>query len=119
MKTVAFALLTLLVAAVPTHAEPLPGGWDECDDEIYLTPDKTSCKRIEIAEAGAPPQVTETTGNRLFLWGGVPDDESRSSVTGSSSVLGTLYGDSNGIRGLQRESFLYHGPRAPDHSLLI
>lgn len=118
MRIVALSLVTLLIAAaVPADADPMSAK-DECENRVYLPSERTQmCLRIDLASA--PAQAREPVGDRMFLMTADEPGDAKTQA-GTTTVLGTLYGDSNGLDGLQRSSITVVGKYRPaDDALLI
>lgn len=122
MRIVAlFAIPLLVFAAIPASAGPM-GPQDQCDDQVYtLTEEGTTCLRFSTYNA--PEEFTDRAGEHVFLWLGVPEaklSDSTNAITGTPSIVGILYGDTNGAGGLQREKKFTGGSMRPaDAALLI
>ncbi len=121
MRIVAIALLTLVVAAAsPAHADRMHE-LDDCSNQVFLPGESgTSCIRLELPEPVASAS-SEKLGGRLFIWTGDDGAKDTTTVTtGTAAILGTVYEDSNGYPGLQRDAaFLGGQTREPDQALLI
>lgn len=129
VRMVAIFFVALFVAAPLAIGAPGDGRHhgqnDMCPNEIFLDGSKPSCLRIDLD--GTSATVTDRTGPSLFLWLGdlgcdealchLPDrTPSKNIVTGSSGLFGILYGDTNGVPGLQR---ILIGGTPPDGVLLV
>lgn len=119
MRIVAISLFLMLVAtAIPVQADPLER-IDECENRLYLPTERTqSCLRFDLKERGAPQSIQDENGRYVFLWIADEGGDAKNRA-GMDSVVGTLYGDTNGLIGLQRTAIKQAWGAGPDSALLI
>lgn len=130
MRIVAIVLVSLFL--VPALAGAFPGDGtrygeqtDQCDNRLYTQGSKASCLRYDAGPSAASGKL----GERYFLWldpmecgAAVPTcvrialPLSDNAITGLPGLVAVLYGDTNGINGLQRNHILN---RPPDNLILV
>ncbi len=133
MRVVAIAL-TCLLLAIPAIALPGDGSkvgtYDSCANAVGTA--ATNCLRLTltVGSASPPSQATNVVGQHLYLWLGAAECRSTAcselppnqstTIYGTPTRVGIIFGDTNGIPGLQRNPVVQGGTTFPaDHSILV
>lgn len=121
MRPVAIIAILLLLPFTLADARPL-NHWDECRNEGVSPTARDNCIRLDLHTREEPvEEALESTGKHWFLWLGTPEaklTESENVFTGQQGLVPLLYGDTNGLEGLQRTGGNYGGYRAADSLVL-
>lgn len=113
------ALLLLLLSVTTVEADHRRlNEFDECSNHS-ISASTNNCIRFDQRSA---PEELEDGGKYWFLWLGIPPatvSESRNVFTGQQALVPVLYGDTNGLEGLQRKAGNYGGHYLADNVVLL